>query len=141
MKSVHVAVGVVMQEIAGGTRQILISRRAAHQHQGNLWEFPGGKVEPGEPVQQALARELEEELGVVVEQAEALLEVGHAYSDKHVLLDVWWVSQFSGTVTGREGQEWRWVPAEQLRDYDFPAANQPILEAVLRRCQMSLTHD
>ena len=124
---VHVAVGVVMNEHG----EFLISHRAAHQHQGNLWEFPGGKVEAGEEVQVALARELHEEMNIDVQQAAPLTVVEHAYSDKRVRLDVWLVTQFAGQVQGREGQEWRWVPRHQLEAYPFPQGNVPILERLL----------
>lgn len=124
---VHVAVGVV--ENTRG--EFLLSRRAAHQHQGNLWEFPGGKVEAGETVQDALARELREEMNLVVEESAPLTVVEHAYSDKRVRLDVWIVTRFSGQVEGLEGQEWRWVPRHQLEAYPFPQANEPIIERLL----------
>lgn len=129
MKPIHVAVGVVIN----ADQQILISLRAAHQHQGNRWEFPGGKVEAGEAVIASLSRELTEELGIGVEQAEPLCAIEHAYSDKKVLLDVWWVTAISGQVQALEGQEWRWVPANSLADYEFPAANVPILQAIAKK--------
>lgn len=85
MKRVHVAAAVIRD--ASG--KILIARRADTQHQGGLWEFPGGKVEDGEAVQAALSRELQEELGIVVSAARPLIKVQHDYPDKQVLLDVW----------------------------------------------------
>lgn len=121
---VHVAVGVV-QNAAG---EYLISRRGAHQHQGNLWEFPGGKVEENENVQTALARELLEEVNICVKECAPLTVVEHAYPDKRVRLDVWEVTSFSGEAKGLEGQECRWVPRHQLEVYPFPAGNLPILE-------------
>lgn len=121
---VHVAVGVIINE----QQQILIAKRADHLHQGGLWEFPGGKVESGESIEQALARELEEELGLTVEHCEPLIEVTHDYGDKAVLLDVWLVKHFSGEASGREGQPIQWIPLTKLDDYPFPAANQPIIE-------------
>lgn len=127
MKTVHVAVAVVQNEQG----EYLLSRRGAHQHQGNLWEFPGGKVEDGEDVQCALARELLEEMNVVVHASAPLTVVEHAYADKRVRLDVWEVTSFEGQVEGLEGQEWRWVPRHQLEAYPFPAANLPILERLL----------
>ncbi len=127
MKVVHVAVGVVQND----KNEYLISRRAAHQHQGNLWEFPGGKVELGETVQGALARELLEEVNIQVEDLAPLTVVEHAYSDKRVRLDVWRVTVFSGQVNGNEGQECRWVPSHQLEAYPFPEANEAILRRLL----------
>lgn len=125
---VHVAVGVIVNE----QQQVLIAKRADHLHQGGLWEFPGGKVESGERVEQALARELYEELGLQVDQPEALMEVRHDYGDKSVLLDVWLVREFSGVASGREGQPIVWAPLSRLGDYAFPAANQPIIDRLAK---------
>ena len=122
----HVAVGV----ITDGDGRVLIARRPAHIHQGGLWEFPGGKVEHGESLPGALSRELDEELGIVASAMEPLLEVHHDYSDKSVLLDVWQVTSFSGEPRGLEGQPLRWVTGSELAEFEFPAANQPIVEAV-----------
>lgn len=128
MPRVHVAVGVIVN-----TRgEILISRRHADSHQGGLWEFPGGKVEPGESVVEALQRELQEELGIDVLASRALLEVHHDYADKQVLLDVWLIDEFSGQAVGREGQPLCWCLPAELSRYDFPAANQPVVEACQR---------
>ena len=130
MKRVHVAAAV----IRGTDGRILIARRADTQHQGGLWEFPGGKVEEGEAVERALARELEEELGIRVEAARPLIQVQHDYPDKQVLLDIWKVTRFLGEPFGKEGQECRWVPLAELHNYHFPDANGPIvarLQAVL----------
>ena len=121
----HVAVGAVVHD-----SDVLISKRLQHLHQGGLWEFPGGKVEPGESVYQALCRELYEELGILVEAAEPLIEVEHDYPDRRVLLDVWRVTGFAGQPEGRQGQDFRWVPLCELHDYQFPAANAPILGAL-----------
>lgn len=125
MKRVHVAAAV----IRGNDGKILIARRADTQHQGGLWEFPGGKVETGETVETALGRELLEELGIVVVTARPLIKVQHDYPDKQVLLDVWEVSVFTGEPHGAEGQPLAWVSARELADYDFPAANQPVVAA------------
>ena len=125
---VHVAVGVIVDT----RRQVLLALRPESSHQGGLWEFPGGKVEAGETVQQALVRELQEELAIVPIAMRPLLEIRHDYPDKSVLLDVWWVDAFEGEPEGREGQPIRWVATELLSDYAFPAANQPIVNAVVR---------
>jgi 8-oxo-dGTP diphosphatase len=122
---VHVAAAVVVNSDS----EVLISRRAVDAHQGGLWEFPGGKVEAGESVEQALARELLEETGIRVEHARPLIRVHHDYGDKSVLLDVWRVEAFSGEAHGREGQPVKWVRPEQLADYAFPEANLPIIRA------------
>lgn len=125
-KRVHVAVGV----ISDGGHRILVSRRPEHVHQGGLWEFPGGKVESGENVEQALHRELLEELAIDVRASHSLLAIQHDYTDKSVYLDVWWVSAFEGEPQGREGQPWRWIDAAELHTLQFPEANRPILTAI-----------
>ena len=125
MKRIHVAAAV----IRGEDGQILLAKRADDQHQGGLWEFPGGKVEADETVQVALARELEEELGICPSSSRPLIQVRHDYPDKQVLLDVWEVSTFTGEPHGAEGQPLAWVSPRQLGDYDFPAANRPIVAA------------
>lgn len=127
-KRVHVAVGVIVDD----ADRILIARRPDHLHQGGLWEFPGGKVECGEDVRQALQRELAEELEIVVEPLKLtpLMEVCHDYSDKSVLLDVWWVRAFSGEARGVEGQELRWVDVAELEGFEFPVANRAIVQRV-----------
>jgi 8-oxo-dGTP diphosphatase len=131
-KRVHVAVGVV----GDGADRILISKRADHLHQGGLWEFPGGKVETDETVEQALQRELWEELAIEVIAQQPLLKIEHDYSDKAVLLDVWWVSAFAGEPQSREGQPLRWVDIAALHEFEFPAANQPIIAAVQKFFKM-----
>ncbi|OUM08873.1 hypothetical protein BW686_02565 [Pseudomonas syringae] len=137
MKRVHVAAAV----IRGADGKILIARRADSQHQGGLWEFPGGKVEAGETVESALARELQEELGIVVMAARPLIKVSHDYPDKQVLLDVWEVSAFTGEPQGVEGQPLVWVTSRELPDYEFPAANQPIVAAACLPGEYLITPD
>lgn len=126
MSEVHVAVGVIID--ARG--RVLITRRAHNAHQGGLWEFPGGKVEPGETVVEGLARELHEELGIEIGRTSPLLEVRHDYGDKAVRLDVHVVWEFSGDARGLEDQPLAWPAPGDLPDYSFPAANEPIVGAV-----------
>ncbi|OQW75664.1 MAG: DNA mismatch repair protein MutT [Proteobacteria bacterium ST_bin11] len=121
----HVAAGVIRD----GDGRILITQRAKHAHQGGLWEFPGGKLEAGETVQQALARELAEEVGIQLETAAPLIKINHDYGDRQVLLDVWNVTAFAGQAKACEGQAMRWVSVEQLGEFNFPAANIPIIAA------------
>ncbi|VXD02702.1 conserved hypothetical protein [Pseudomonas sp. 8Z] len=125
MKRVHVAAAV----IRGIDGRILIARRPQDKHQGGLWEFPGGKVEEGEAVSVALARELEEELAIRPTVARPLIQIRHDYPDKQVLLDVWEVTAFTGEPHGAEGQPLAWVSERQLLGYEFPAANKPIVAA------------
>lgn len=129
---VHVAVGVIRD----GDR-VLVARRPDHVHQGGLLEFPGGKVEPGETVQDALVREILEETGMRISPAtlKPLIGIRHDYGDKQVFLDVWETASFHGEPEGREGQLVDWRDPAQLADADFPAANRPIIRAVcLPRC-------
>jgi len=124
-KVVHIAVGVIRNTEGS----VLIALRPAAVHQGGLWEFPGGKVEPGESVRDALVRELQEELAITPTRMSPLIQIRHDYVDKSVLLDVWEVSGFDGVACGNEGQTIRWVNTSTLPDYDFPAANRPIITA------------
>lgn len=125
--TVHVAVGVIVDD----RRRVLLTRRADHQHQGGLWEFPGGKVEAGEALAAALARELSEELDITPARTSSLLEVEHDYGDKTVLLDVHVVWEFAGKPRSLEGLPMAWVAAPDLPNYAFPAANKPIVSAVM----------
>lgn len=122
---IHVAAGVIVNS-AG---DILIAKRQDHLHQGGLWEFPGGKLEDSERVDDALKRELREELGINVQALRPLIRVHHDYPDKSVLLDVWRVDAFEGDAHGREGQPVEWVAPGKLGEYSFPAANLPIVHA------------
>ena len=121
---IHVAAAVIERD-----GHILIAKRPDHLHQGGLWEFPGGKVELDEAVQDALVRELHEELDIEASHYEPLIRVHHDYDDRHVLLDVWRVTAFAGEARGREGQAIRWVAPEEIGQYQFPAANAPIVAA------------
>lgn len=129
MAVVHVAVGVICDD----QHNILIAKRSADRHQGGLWEFPGGKVESGESLVEALERELQEEIGIslVLEQCSPLLKIEHDYGDKQVCLDVCWVRGFRGQPHGREGQPLMWVAPQNLSQYPFPEANRAIIDAIM----------
>jgi 8-oxo-dGTP diphosphatase len=120
-------VAAVLRDDAG---RVLLSRRPDHLHQGGLWEFPGGKVEAGETVAGALARELREELGIEVGRCRPLLCVDHAYPDLSVRLDVREVLAWSGRPRPLEGQQLRWADAATLDPAEFPAADVPVLTAL-----------
>ncbi len=128
-KHIHVAAGVILN----GEGQVLLALRPKDKHKGGLWEFPGGKVEEGESVQAALARELLEEINLVVDAAAPFLVIEHDYGDKQVTLDVWTVSRFSGTPHGSEGQEIAWVKITDLDRYQFPEANAGIVAALRKQ--------
>ena len=124
MRELHVAVGV----LTDAQGRILIARRPAKLHQGGLWEFPGGKVEAGEARLEALARELKEELGVLLEASEPLLEVRHDYGDRKVFLDVHRVTAWQGEARGMEGQPLAWILPSALEDFKFPEGNIAIVK-------------
>lgn len=124
MQRISVAAAVIVRG-----DEVLLARRPDHVHQGGKWEFPGGKLEAGETPADGLHRELLEELGIEVLSARPLIRIPHDYPDKSVLLDVWRVDGFAGEPQGREGQQIRWVPLPELPQYEFPAANLPILAA------------
>ncbi|MFN0002397.1 MAG: 8-oxo-dGTP diphosphatase MutT [Pseudohongiellaceae bacterium] len=126
---IHVVAGVILNE----QREVLLALRPLDKHQGGLWEFPGGKIEVGETVQAALARELQEEINLVVLECAPFLLIDHDYGDKKVLLDVWIIKAHSGTPYPREGQRIRWVKIRDLSSYAFPAANTPIVTALKKK--------
>lgn len=125
----EVELHVVAAVIRGASGNILLAQRPLHKHQGGKWEFPGGKVESGETPLQGLHRELHEELGIAVQQAQPLIKVRYVYPERAVLLDVWEVTAFTGEPHGREGQPVAWFEAEQLPALEFPPANYPIVTA------------
>jgi len=132
-KAVHVAVGILIN----AADAVLITRRTDHVHQGGLWEFPGGKVEEGESVATALNRELYEELGINVQVAESWLQIRHDYSDKRVFLDVWRVMAWQGEPYGREGQPLIWALPAELKNFTFPAADEPIVATLRNAAERS----
>lgn len=123
---VHVAVAVIINK----NHQVCISLRHKEAHQGGLWEFPGGKVEPGESVDAALVREIKEELDLVINHPRPLIKITHSYADKKVCLHVRKILSFDGQATGVEGQQVKWVSIDQLSAYDFPEANNAIVKAL-----------
>lgn len=123
---IHVAVGVLIDN----TDCVLLARRQKGTHLEGYWEFPGGKVESGETVEAALARELTEELGVVIGETSSLVTVNHDYGEKQVLLDVHRVLSWTGEPHGAEGQPIAWVSESALDDYKVPEANAEIMVRV-----------
>ena len=132
MKQIDVAVGVVFKE-HNNQRHFFICKRNAQQHQGNKWEFPGGKVDSGESPIQALKRELHEEIDIQVNNAEPLLEIPFEYPDKRVCLHVFLVSDFLGVAKGAEGQISAWVLDSELKNHSFPDANVAIIDALIKK--------
>lgn len=110
---IHVAAGVLQR--ADG--QVLLAQRPEGKIAAGYWEFPGGKIEPGESARSALERELHEELGISVRAARPLIRFRHDYSDRSVVLDTWLVTAFEGEVQGREAQAFRWTSVTSLLDW------------------------
>jgi 8-oxo-dGTP diphosphatase len=123
MKTVEVAVGVILRD-----NQVFISKRDDKLHQGGKWEFPGGKREINEAIEQTLARELKEEIDIVVLNQKPLMVIEHDYGDKQVRLDIRIVDDFIGEPNNKEGQISQWVAVNTLQDFSFPAANVMIIE-------------
>lgn len=122
----HVVAGI-LRDAQG---RVLLAQRPAGKHLAGLWEFPGGKVEADEAPVDALARELREEIGIVVESAQPLIGIPHAYPDKTILLDVWQVTRYSGSVQAHEGQRLAWVEPEDLDRIQMPPADRPAIAAL-----------
>jgi 8-oxo-dGTP diphosphatase len=125
-KIIPVAVGV----IKNNKNEVLLAQRHIHAHQGGLWEFPGGKIEINETAEQALIRELEEELNIIPQTITPLITIRHSYTDLNVCLFVFTVTQFTGSVFNKERQVIKWVKIKDLSHYAFPQANKPIIQAV-----------
>lgn len=123
---IHVVAGVLFD--ASG--RVLVARRPEGGHLAGLWEFPGGKLVPDESRKAGLARELAEELGILILAAHPLIQVEHRYPDREVVLDVWRVESYSGEPHGREGQPIAWRDVRSLDSADFPPADVPVLAAL-----------
>jgi 8-oxo-dGTP diphosphatase len=113
--------------------RILIAQRPEGKTLAGLWEFPGGKVEPGERPETALIRELAEELGIKVEEPclAPLTFASHAYPDFHLLMPLYVCRRWEGFVTAREGQTLKWVRPADLRAYPMPPADAPLIPALV----------
>ena len=129
------AILVVAAALCDRQGRILIAQRPGTKHMAGRWEFPGGKVGPGEPEAQALIRELHEELGVQVHEPQFCLRLTHAYPDRTVELSFWIVREFAGEPRPLEGQQLRWVRAADLGRQDILEADGPFIEALQRLVQ------
>jgi len=109
--------------------RVLVSERPAGKQLAGLWEFPGGKVEPGERPEETLIRELAEELGIQVEEPclAPLTFASHAYPDFHLLMPLYVCRRWSGTPRSMEGQALKWVRPKALRDLAMPPADAPLI--------------
>lgn len=123
-KMIRVAVGIIWDQ---SRERILVSRRQSHQEFSGLWEFPGGKLEAEEAPQNALKRELQEELSIEIIDSEYLFSLHHQYPDKNVELIIYNIYSFNGEARGAEGQIIEWRAKESVLSEEFPAANGPII--------------
>ena len=123
-----IAAGVLLD--ASG--RVLITQRPRGTHMAGFWEFPGGKVESGETIREALERELNEEIGVRAITTHPLAETQHRYADRVIRLHVYMVSAWRGKPVGKESQALRWVKPDQIDPAVFPAADLPIIELLKR---------
>jgi len=112
--------------------RILIAERPPGKHMAGRWEFPGGKVATGETDATALARELDEELGVTVIVSRHLMTLHHDYADRSVELSMWIVEQYTGSPQSLDGQRLKWVEPARLTDEDILEADLPFIEALQR---------
>jgi 8-oxo-dGTP diphosphatase len=113
--------------------RVLLAQRPEGKTLAGLWEFPGGKLDPGEPPEAALIRELEEELGIKVEEPclAPLTFASYAYPDFHLLMPLYVCRRWQGFVTPREGQALKWVWPRDLRNYPMPPADAPLIPALV----------
>ena len=120
---------VVACALVDADKRILIAQRPPGKTLAGLWEFPGGKVEPGERPEATLIRELAEEIGIIVSEPclAPLTFASHAYEDFHLLMPLYICWRWEGNVVAREGQNLAWVRANRLRDYPMPPADIPLI--------------
>ncbi|WP_353930301.1 8-oxo-dGTP diphosphatase MutT [Okeanomitos corallinicola TIOX110] len=124
----HKIIGVAV--IWNDKKQILIDRRLPKGTMANLWEFPGGKIEPGETIEECIEREILEELGIKITVGKHLITIDHTYPHLRVTLTVHHCHHLDGVPQAIECAEIRWVSLDELDDFDFPEANVEIIAAL-----------
>ncbi len=124
---------VVAAALVDADGRVLIAQRPQGKQLAGLWEFPGGKLEAGERPEEALIRELREELGVVVKEEclAPLAFASHAYPDVHLLMPLYVCRRWDGFVVAREGQALKWARPKDLRTYPMPPADEPLLPPLI----------
>ncbi len=124
---------VVAVALIDADPRVLVAQRPPGKPLGGLWEFPGGKVDPGERPEQALIRELREELGIEVKAPclAPLTFASHAYDDFHLLMPLYACRRWEGTVVSREGQALKWLDPRRLRELPMPPADAPLIPALI----------
>jgi len=125
-RTVHVVAAAVID----AANRVLIAQRPPGKHLAGGWEFPGGKLEPGEERRAGLARELNEELGIRIGSPRPLIRVRHAYPTRDILLDMWVATSYSGEPRGLDGQALRWCTQDELSSADLLPADKPIVKAL-----------
>lgn len=128
MKILNVVVGILLNS----KNEVLIALRPPHVVQPGVWEFPGGKVEEGETLENALIREFKEEIGIQITRIEFFLEIKKEFIEKNILLilHTFRIDEFIGEPRGCENQTIRWVSIDTLKNYAFPEANSEIVDAL-----------
>ncbi|MFD2178785.1 8-oxo-dGTP diphosphatase MutT [Veronia pacifica] len=129
-KRVHIAAGIILNH---NETEVYITQRDANSHKGGFWEFPGGKVETGETAEQAVIRELVEEVGIQAHRPEPFLSLNHDYPEKSLSFDFFLIKDFEGMPFGKEGQKGLWASISELNQYAFPEANSVVLEKLFDR--------
>jgi 8-oxo-dGTP diphosphatase len=132
MRAAHVSLPVVAAVLMNASGELLIAQRPPGGWQAGKWEFPGGKIEPGETQLQALQREVAEEIGVQVSAARKLFFFEHQYTDRRVQVALWLVTAYTGEPRGMEGQALRWVSPSELESIDLLDADKPVVPRLLR---------
>lgn len=128
MKNLQVAVGI----IRNAEKEIFLTQRASTSHMANKWEFPGGKIETDETALEGLTRELMEETGITVTEAQPIGTASHTYQEVSVTLHFFLVEQWQGQPWGKEGQPQRWVAQADLEADEFPPANSEMVERLVK---------
>lgn len=123
---------VVTAAIIKHKNRLLIAQRKENVHQALKWEFPGGKLEPGESPEQCLVREIWEELGLTIKVAKIFDVVSHIYEDRHVILLCYLCQLIGGHAQTRDCRDFRWVEAHELHRYDFAPADRPVVSSLQR---------
>jgi 8-oxo-dGTP diphosphatase len=124
------AIRVVAAALYDSEGRVLIAERPPGKPLAGRWEFPGGKLLPGESEAAALARELDEELGIEVLASRPFMRLAHAYADREVELSMWIVERFEGAPRSRDGQRLKWVAPARLTEEDILEADRPFIEAL-----------
>ncbi len=127
-KHLHIAAGI----IRNAHQQIFITERPDGTHMAGFWEFPGGKLEKGERAEEALVRELEEEVGIIVTESQLFHRVDHEFDDRFITLYFFIVSNWDNEPYGKEGQKSRWVEQKDLVANEFPPANRVIVDMLIK---------